>query len=637
MGACCSNRQQPNVVLNSKNSHLTKNNNFINNNYYSNPNEEEELNKAEPEKKQQLVALSSNQHITSINNTNQNKDIVNSIVDSDVNKAINNAEEQKKKTPHSPMKDRKNFKKDNATIINPALLANLKNQESSDVIAEQSLEYSKSKSIKNYHKVATISHNKKDFNVKAKIERNDKTIQDKYNVLNQLGKGSFGTVFKVFHKHTKQTRAMKVIKKENIFLQDDEQKFLKEIEILKELDHMNVIKIYEYYEDSMNYYLITEFVSGGELYDTIIKWNFFDENVARGIFKQIISAVAYIHNLNIIHRDLKPENILVESMKGDMINIKLIDFGTCNYFQKDKKLRLQVGSPYYIAPEVLDGSYNEKCDIWSCGCILYVLLVGYPPFEALTSEELLKRVKLGKYDTEGEGWDCVSDEAKDLVKKMLCKNFKKRISANEILNHPWLKQKIEVKTKDMKSVLSNIKNFHEQDRLQQATINYIVHFLTPPSELEQMKGAFRDLDVNGDGTLSKEELRAGFEKLFGQVGKADELEKVLEEIDSDNNGSISYEEFLSAVMNRNKLFNEENLKLCFESFDKNGDNKLSAEEIRKALGAKDNEYVKELISLIDENGNNEIDFEEFKELMNLLLTKEKGGTFVNTKVNLKKK
>lgn len=474
---------------------------------------------------------------------------------------------------------------------------------------------------KNYLKTSTIKHNKSDFNVKAKVNKGDESLQNLYQSICKLGKGSFGTVFKVSHKSTGQIRALKLIKKENIQLQDDEQQFLKEIEILMKIDHMNIIKIYEFFEDDLNYYIITEYVSQGELLENVVRFPNFDENFIKRTMRQIMSAVTYLHKLNITHRDLKPENILVASISDSDLEIKIIDFGTSNYVKKNKNLKLKVGSPYYIAPEVLQGSYNEKCDVWSCGVIMYVLLVGYQPFTADSTNDLFNVIKKGYFEMTGFEWDAVSEQAKDLIKKMLTKNFHNRISSQKCLEHEWLAilDKQVVSNKDMKVCVKNLTKMQRQDKLQQATIAYIVHFLTPSTELEQLKETFRALDKNGDGTLCIDEINAGYEKLFGPIASDVELKKVLEEIDMDGDGTVSYEEFLSIVMNKAKLINEKNLKLCFEAFDENKDNKLSAEEIRRALGAKDNDYVKELISLIDKNNNSEIDYEEFKELMNLLI------------------
>ena len=187
-----------------------------------------------------------------------------------------------------------------------------------------------------------------EIKITRNIYQNSNSVQKDYNILSKIGKGSFGSVFKVHHKKSGQFRAMKVIKKEIINLQDDDRKFLKEIEILIKADHPNIIRIYEYFIDEINYYLIMEYVSGGELLDTITNWKDFSEKKATYIMKQILSAVSYLHSNKIIHRDLKPENMLVENKtknkSGDEeINIKIIDFGTCNFIEKNSKLSLKVG------------------------------------------------------------------------------------------------------------------------------------------------------------------------------------------------------------------------------------------------------------------------------------------------------
>lgn len=481
----------------------------------------------------------------------------------------------------------------------------------------------------NYGNTITLNKmvSKSDVNTGHKILKGEASIQSEYSVLNRLGKGSFGTVFKVIHRKSNQIRAMKIVKKDFVDLQDDEKKFLKEIEILRLTDHPHIVRIFEYFEDKINYYIINEYLSGGELYDTIIKWKTFDETKARKIFLQIMSAVFYLHERNIIHRDLKPENIIVEKKKTkgqEEINIKIIDFGTCNFFKKSQNMSLKVGSPFYIAPEVLQKNYDEKCDVWSCGCILYVLLVGYPPFNGENTDEIFKNILNQKLVLDGEEWEGISKEAKDLVNKMLVKNKKKRLSAADCLNHPWLKEELEsfdkkVDKGTMKRILHKIKNFHEQDKLQQATISYIVHFLCPPSEFEELRDIFRLLDKNHDGRLTYNELSKGFEQIFGKGLSEVELCKIMEEIDLDGDGFISYEEFLRVSLNKNKILNEKNLKLCFDSFDRNHDGKLSADEIRRVLGAKNQDYSKALIKLIDENGNDEIDFHEFKCLMTEVL------------------
>jgi calcium-dependent protein kinase len=401
--------------------------------------------------------------------------------------------------------------------------------------------------------------------------------------------------------------------------------FLKEIEILILTDHPNIIRIYEYYFDDVNFYLITEYVSGGELYDTILSWKSFDEEKAAYIMSQILSAVNYLHKQNIVHRDIKPENMLVENKirmgtnKNEMINIKLIDFGTCN-FLTDKNLTLKVGSPYYIAPEVLKRNYNEKCDVWSCGIILYILLVGYPPFSGVNTTDLLNNVAKGDYSLKSKEWKKVSKEAKDLVRLMLEINPSNRISAEESLNHPWIKNaesnKCKVDINYFEYVIKNMCEFNAKEKLQQATIAYIVHFLYSSQEIDILKNIFRNLDKDGDGILSYGELRNGIEKCFGNYKNEVEMNKIIQIIDNDNSGTISYEEFLRVSVNQSKLLEEKNLKLAFDRFDTDKDGRLSKEEIKQVLITSNNDYISLLLNCIDQNNDGYISFEEFSTLMN---------------------
>ena len=170
---------------------------------------------------------------------------------------------------------------------------------------------------------------------------------------------------------------MKIIKKDKC---DDQYlaTLTNEIKIMKQLDHPNIVKLYEIYQDTRNIYLITEYLEGGELFDLILKSKHFNENIAAKIMKQLLSAIAYCHSKKIVHRDLKPENLLI--VKTNTYEIKVIDFGLSRTFEPNKNMYSRMGTPFYIAPEVLKKKYNEKCDVWACGVILYILLSGNPPF-----------------------------------------------------------------------------------------------------------------------------------------------------------------------------------------------------------------------------------------------------------------
>jgi calcium-dependent protein kinase len=314
---------------------------------------------------------------------------------------------------------------------------------------------------------------------------------------------------------------------------------------------------------------------------------------------------------------------------SDEINIKLIDFGTCNYISQDKSFTMRVGSPYYIAPEVLNKKYNEKCDLWSCGVILYILLVGYPPFTGRNTSELFENISVGKYSISGNGWNKVSNSAKDLVTKMLEYDPSKRISSQEAMEHEWIKSNKtnsgSIEPRYFDRVFKNIVEFNLREKLQKATIAYIVHFLYSSHEIEELKKVFKMLDKNSDGILSYSEIKSGFEKVMGKYISEIEIDKIIQDMDGDNNGFISYEEFLRVSINQKKLLNERNLKLAFDRFDMDKDGKLSREEIKKVLGVTENEYINCLLKIIDSNNDGFISFEEFCHLMNLVITDSKSG------------
>ena len=193
------------------------------------------------------------------------------------------------------------------------------------------------------------------------VFKNDCMFQEVYKIGGVLGSGTYGEVRLCHHRDTCETRAVKIFKKQLYQSEIKREKLLSEISILKSLDHPNIIRIYEYFEDSRRLYIVMEYCSGGELFEEIVKRKFFNEIHAAQIMQQIFSILAYMHGKNIIHRDLKPENILLED-KHDLLNIKLIDFGTAIQTEGES-IEGTVGSPYYIAPEVISNQYNCKADI----------------------------------------------------------------------------------------------------------------------------------------------------------------------------------------------------------------------------------------------------------------------------------
>jgi len=270
----------------------------------------------------------------------------------------------------------------------------------------------------------------------------------------QLGSGAFSIVKEATNKKTADKVAVKIIKKTTV-AGEDIKLLRREIANLKKLDHPNILKLFEVYEDKDNFFLVMELVRGKELFDKIVERGQYSERDASNITRQFVSAIEYLHNQGIAHRDLKPENLLSIGQCENEI-IKVADFGLSKNFG-DEKMMTSCGSPGYVAPEVLEcESYDKAVDMWSIGVIIYILLVGYPPFYADNDPALFKKIMACDYDF-GEGWDVISDGAKDLVRHLLVKDPKKRFTAAQTLNHPWVKQSAALSSKQLQ--MGKLKDF----------------------------------------------------------------------------------------------------------------------------------------------------------------------------------
>ena len=266
------------------------------------------------------------------------------------------------------------------------------------------------------------------------FEREGK-LRDVYKISRKIGDGAFSSVRRIKMRSTGERRAVKTIHKKSIRSEEERQMVFTEVSILKVLDHPNIIRLHEFYQDQKNYYIITEFCSGGELFDRIVTAGSISESVAATYMQQILSVLVYLHDRKIAHRDLKPENLLMNHQDADA-SIKVIDFGSSHKYVDNEIMTERVGTPYYIAPEILRHEYTEKCDVWSAGVIMYVLLCGFPPFGGNTDKEILHKVAIGKYSFPSPEWDGISFEAKDLIEKMMNLNTFIRISARDALAHP---------------------------------------------------------------------------------------------------------------------------------------------------------------------------------------------------------
>lgn len=445
---------------------------------------------------------------------------------------------------------------------------------------------------------------------------------DYYDELQILGEGSFGKVFEVVKKDSKVHRAMKKINKDKFKINyEEELSLINEINILKTLDHPNIMKIYEYFNTEHNIYIISELCTGGELFDKITAEKHFSEALSQRVMKQLLSAVDFCHLNQVIHRDLKPENILIEKLNEESIQIKVIDFGTSAKLIKGSMCHKLIGTPFYIAPEVLNNNYNEKCDLWSCGVIMYILLSGGPPFYGVNDEEICAKVIKGEFSFNQPEWDDVSDTAKSLIKSLLTKDIDKRFSAKEALLHPWINsvRPNNVEKKTVRHIANNLKKFYADQKIQQVTLAYIVHNLINKEEVNKLRDCFHKFDTNGDGHLTKEELLSGLLEIMDKREAEKEVERLMECIDADGNGYIEYEEFLRASLDKEKLLTEKNLKIVFDFLDKDKSGKISSDEIKEVLvndGVIDDTVWKDIIGQGDLDGDGEIDLNEFIIMMN---------------------
>ena len=450
---------------------------------------------------------------------------------------------------------------------------------------------------------------------------------DKYIRGKKIGKGTFGNVYECKNKLFNSKVAMKIIHKNyrmnNTLIKN-------EIDILKKLSHPNIVRIYEFYESNNCFYLINEFCPNGELY-AYINNSKLDEDQLSVIFYQVFSGLKYLHENNILHRDLKPENILISKKEIDLLDnkeyfwIQIIDFGTAKIFEKDKNENSIVGSPYYIAPEVINSDYNEKCDTWSVGVILYMFLVGRPPFNGNNNMEIIDSIMSKEYDENNPKLLTHSEEVRDLIKHLLDKDTNKRLSAKEALNHVWFKKFNGRKLfenfhkEDMALYIDNLFNYTFNSKIQQLVIAFLVHNLPHTESSINILKLYRYFNKTGDCKLTKEELINGLYEYRDKEEVDKKIDNILLLLDCNKNEIIEYEEFLRACIDKKEILTDEYLKYAFKFLDKENNNLLSAEQINSAFFSKKNKVLEYAITKdlneLDEDGDGMINFEEFKKLM----------------------
>jgi len=451
-----------------------------------------------------------------------------------------------------------------------------------------------------------------------------------YEKVKLLGEGSFGEVWLVKHNILGKEFAMKIIDKTPY---SNTSQIINEINILKTLDHPNILKVLEFHLTADKFYIITDYCKEGELFHEIDKRTKFSERETSFILYQILQAVRYIHKMRVVHRDIKPENIMIMGREPNgLLHVKLIDFGTAKLFSEGNKHKALVGSSYYIAPEVIRGKYDESCDLWSVGVIMYIMLTGTPPFNGDDDDEILKAVSIGKYDTNLDSYKALTPNAKDLLTKLLKFNPTQRITAAEALSHPWFntsefEQVYRVNTINVnaaKNMITNLEYYRSDNIIKCAVLAYLVHQNTNIKECIDASYLFTEIDLNKDGKLERNELEYAYSKYYSLApdqAKA-KANTVFLNIDTDNNGFIESEEFIRACINPNIFTAENYLLAAFNYFDDDKNGVISVAEVEakffqsaKNKNERTKQELRRMFDQIDVNKDGTISFAEFSSMI----------------------
>ncbi|CAN0213342.1 unnamed protein product, partial [Ectocarpus fasciculatus] len=465
-------------------------------------------------------------------------------------------------------------------------------------------------------------------------------IQEFYDIDGEiLGEGIQGVVRTAVNKKTGLKFAMKTVPlgagKNSLAMGQ----LRSELDLIRRLDHPNIVRLQEVFETEDSLFLVMDLCTGG---DMMTRWERnrrlrYSEDEAALTVKKIVNAVRYCHKRHVVHRDLKLENLLWEH-PGENAEPQVFD----EIFHQD------VGSLYYVAPEVLGRNYTKACDCWSIGVIAYMLLAGAPPFMAPSDEGVKIKIKWLRVPFPKEVWDKISDDAKDFIKRMLVKSPAKRMSADEACAHPWMtkprqrqngssvdgvepvsqaqamseRQEAEkggegaaaaaLPTTEPSAALDpelvrRLRNFADYGKLKRVALGVIAHSLNP-AEIRTLRAEFQNVDVEGRGEISPMDLKNALNKSDNYTDE--EVEKLFEQMDLDQDGTIGFTEFVAACLHEGHV-RDENLRLAFDHLDYDDTGKVTLDNLLEVIGHKSDERTinKEITdtevfdALVGEDGN----------------------------------
>ncbi|XP_010251747.1 PREDICTED: CDPK-related kinase 3-like [Nelumbo nucifera] len=412
-----------------------------------------------------------------------------------------------------------------------------------------------------------------------------KNFGAKYELGKEVGRGHFGHTCSAKGKKGElkgQVVAVKIISKAKMTTPISIEDVRREVKILKALSgHMNLVKFHDACEDVNNVYIIMELCEGGELLDRILsRGGRYTEEDAKVIIVQILSVVAFCHLQGVVHRDLKPENFLFTS-RDDDASMKLIDFGLSDFIRPDERLNDIVGSAYYVAPEVLHRSYSMEADIWSIGVITYILLCGSRPFWARTESGIFRSVLRADPNFEESPWPTVSPEAKDFVKRLLNKDYRKRMTAAQALTHPWLHDENRPVPLDI-LIYKLVKSYFRSTPLKRAALKALSKALTE-DELVYLRAQYQLLQPSQDRYISLENFRVALMRNATDAMRESRVPDILSAMEPLAYRKMDFEEFCAAAISTYQLEAlerwEQIASTAFQYFEEEGNRIISVEEL----------------------------------------------------------
>ena len=509
-------------------------------------------------------------------------------------------------------------------------------------------------------------------NAKNFIVQRTKNISEAYEKLQFLGQGAFGSVYKVVRKNSgtrEIIRALKEISKKSMNVSEESKEEIKnEIEVLKNIDHPNIMKIFEFFEDENNIYLVNEFCGGGDVAGMNDKYGLFPEFFLKYVMFQVFLAISFLHSNKVVHGDIKRENIAfvyqgkkkeknefeeffqtlfkdkdlqeelnespgIENLSENAqklieeicnYEMKILDFGSAKMKKNGKlkeKLSGVTGTVYYCSPEVVKDKYDFECDEWSCGVMMYILLTGYPPFVGENEDEIFDNILKQDLNLNVPQLKNISESCKDLINQLLEKDANKRINAEDALKHDFftsginvgnlLKGKFKENSDYLKKMFNKkgtqLRGKKKSSKFRDVVIAYIALNFSEQDVEKKAKQIFMEMSGgNKHYLITKDTFVPKMEKIFKGLTK-NEIEELFDSIDENETGNIEYEELIRALTDKEKLLSDKNLKEAFNFFDKDNSGSITWNEIAEIVypeGKIPKNTIKEFLNEIGEQDEN---------------------------------